>query len=90
MTPLAHPLAPCLPPPPLCRLPGKDASAEFDPIHSTDAHKMTVGYLIGRLERAEQPQVSELGGGGVVRLAAGALALTNRSTQAQLRCGARQ
>lgn len=30
---------------------GQDASREFDPIHSIDARKMTVGYLIGRWAR---------------------------------------
>lgn len=30
---------------------GHDASREFDPIHSIDARKMTVGYLIGRWAR---------------------------------------
>ncbi|KAI7840931.1 hypothetical protein COHA_005362 [Chlorella ohadii] len=34
---------------------GQDASAEFDPIHSADARRMALEYLIGKVEGAEPP-----------------------------------
>ncbi|KAL4430845.1 hypothetical protein ABPG75_006101 [Micractinium tetrahymenae] len=34
---------------------GRDASDEFDPIHSSDAREMTLQYLIGKLKGAQPP-----------------------------------
>ncbi|KAL4420023.1 hypothetical protein ABPG77_001273 [Micractinium sp. CCAP 211/92] len=42
---------------------GRDASSEFDPIHSSDAREMTLEYLIGKLKGAEPPFQQGVQGG---------------------------